>query len=308
MKGIDLFCASQASTAICMSMDQASSSSSSSIIHDHDHEQLGGRAIDRHNPIIRDARRISTSGRVTLPSAPCSSQLPINPRPYHQLQKTNIKKKSNSSSKENHDHQKRKSTSSSRAKPAEVAGDDDDNSNIKKSISTPSDVVVRNRKQSFGAKAVADLFTPPGSSRYLLGDSGVYFDGLSDYHHDPVLALVPFGSNNKQDDQAITIAKDKHSSSASDQSKPPSNSNQVVVLRVSLHCKGCEGKVRKHLSRMKGVSSFNIDFAAKKVTVVGDVTPLSVLASVSKVKTAQLWTSAASAASTTATANTENKK
>lgn len=225
MKGIDLFCASQASTAICMSMDQASSSSSSSsIIHDHD--QLGGRAIDRHNPIIRDARRISTSSRITLPSAPCSSQLPINPRPYHQLQKTNIKKKSNSSSKENHDHQKRRSDSSSRDKSAEV-GEDDNNYSIKKSISTPTDVVVRNRRQSFGAKPVADLFTPPGSSRYLLSDSAVYFDGLSDHHYDPVLALVPIGNNNKQDDQAITVAKDKHSSSVSDQSKPPSNSNQV---------------------------------------------------------------------------------
>lgn len=28
---------------------------------------------------------------------------------------------------------------------------------------------------------------------------------------------------------------------------------QVVVLRVSLHCKGCEGKLRKHISRMEGV-------------------------------------------------------
>lgn len=41
-----------------------------------------------------------------------------------------------------------------------------------------------------------------------------------------------------------------------------------------------------------GVRSFNIDFAAKKLTVVGDVTPLSVLASVSKVKKAQLLTPA----------------
>jgi hypothetical protein len=37
------------------------------------------------------------------------------------------------------------------------------------------------------------------------------------------------------------------------------------------------------------VTSFNIDFAAKKVTVVGDVTPLGVLNSVSKVKNAQFW-------------------
>ena len=27
---------------------------------------------------------------------------------------------------------------------------------------------------------------------------------------------------------------------------------QVVVLRVSLHCKGCAGKVKKHLSKMEG--------------------------------------------------------
>ena len=44
-----------------------------------------------------------------------------------------------------------------------------------------------------------------------------------------------------------------------------------------------------------GVTSFNIDFASKKVTVVGDVTPLSVLASISKVKNAQLWPASASA-------------
>lgn len=64
---------------------------------------------------------------------------------------------------------------------------------------------------------------------------------------------------------------------------------QVVELRVSIHCKGCEGKVRKHISRMEGVKSFNIDLASKKVTVIGDVTPLGVLTSVSKVKNAQFW-------------------
>ncbi|XP_027343391.1 uncharacterized protein LOC113855962 [Abrus precatorius] len=65
--------------------------------------------------------------------------------------------------------------------------------------------------------------------------------------------------------------------------------NQVVVLRVSLHCKACEGKVRKHISKMEGVTSFSIDMEAKKVTIIGHVTPLGVLASVSKVKNAQLW-------------------
>ncbi|CAA7392790.1 unnamed protein product [Spirodela intermedia] len=63
----------------------------------------------------------------------------------------------------------------------------------------------------------------------------------------------------------------------------------VVVLKVSLHCKGCAGKVRRHIARMEGVRSYNIEFDAKRVTVVGDVTPLGVLSSVSKIKKAEFW-------------------
>ncbi|KAI3892620.1 hypothetical protein MKW92_017647 [Papaver armeniacum] len=62
--------------------------------------------------------------------------------------------------------------------------------------------------------------------------------------------------------------------------------HQVVVLRVSLHCKGCEAKVRKHVSRME-------------VTVTGDVTPLGVLTSVSKVKNAEFWPSSSTTSSPT---------
>lgn len=40
-----------------------------------------------------------------------------------------------------------------------------------------------------------------------------------------------------------------------------------------------------------GVTSFSIDMETKKVTIIGNVTPLGVLASVSKVKNAQLWPS-----------------
>ncbi|XP_020224755.1 uncharacterized protein LOC109806693 [Cajanus cajan] len=81
-------------------------------------------------------------------------------------------------------------------------------------------------------------------------------------------------------------------------SHKPTLQNQVVVLRVSLHCKACEGKVRKHISKMEGVTSFNIDMEAKKVTIIGHVTPLGVLASVSKVKkNAQLWPSPTSSSS-----------
>ncbi|XP_017977189.1 PREDICTED: uncharacterized protein LOC18597833 [Theobroma cacao] len=282
MKRMDIFCASQASTAICLSMDQASSScSSESAI------QLGGRAIDRHNPIIRDAKRFTR----TLPSNPCTSQPPpINPLPYHQLRKN---EKRSSSSKPN-DHTKKSSAASAKSK------DHKKKSSTKSSSLKPTDHIVSRKSTSdikdadSGRKSFAkevDFVTPPGSSRYLLGDSA-FFDGISDY--DPVWALVPPETKKIQaikQDQSI-VSKP----SSSSRSEKPS-ADQVVVLRVSLHCKGCEGKVRKHLSRMEGVTSFSIDFAAKKVTIVGDVTPLGVLASVSKVKSAQFWTSSMSASS-----------
>ncbi|XP_062177956.1 protein SODIUM POTASSIUM ROOT DEFECTIVE 2-like isoform X2 [Alnus glutinosa] len=64
---------------------------------------------------------------------------------------------------------------------------------------------------------------------------------------------------------------------------------QVVVMRVSIHCQGCAGKVKKHLSKMEGVTSFSIDVETKRVTVMGHVSPVVVLESVSKVKKAEFW-------------------
>ncbi|KAJ4967247.1 hypothetical protein NE237_019096 [Protea cynaroides] len=64
---------------------------------------------------------------------------------------------------------------------------------------------------------------------------------------------------------------------------------QVVVMRVSLHCQGCAGKVKKHLSKMEGVTSFSIDLESKRVTVMGHVSPVGVLESISKVKKAEFW-------------------
>lgn len=36
--------------------------------------------------------------------------------------------------------------------------------------------------------------------------------------------------------------------------------SKVVHLRVALHCKGCEGKVRKHISKMEGETGFEHGF------------------------------------------------
>ncbi|KAL5187709.1 Protein SODIUM POTASSIUM ROOT DEFECTIVE 3 [Glycine soja] len=65
---------------------------------------------------------------------------------------------------------------------------------------------------------------------------------------------------------------------------------QVVVMRVAIHCQGCAGKVKKHLSKMEGVTSFSIDVESKRVTVMGHISPVEVLESISKVKRAELWT------------------
>ncbi|KAF6172901.1 hypothetical protein GIB67_035455 [Kingdonia uniflora] len=65
---------------------------------------------------------------------------------------------------------------------------------------------------------------------------------------------------------------------------------KMVVLRVSMHCNGCARKVKKHISKIEGVTSIDVDLESKKVVVIGDITPYEVLESVSKVKTAQLWT------------------
>ncbi|CAK8571073.1 unnamed protein product [Lathyrus sativus] len=231
MKRMDIFCASQASTAICLSMEQASCSSSNAI-------QLGGRVIDRHNPIINDSRR-STSKTI---SAPCSSsQPPIDPK----------KKSFFTSSKSNgarvYEQKKKKSTEDN------VVAE-----HVNKS-SKPVDSILKRRLVKLPADS--NSITPHGSTRSLLGDRAM----------------------------SKVVNKTDEVFGGQDEANPASKPDQVVVLRVSLHCKGCEGKLRKHISKMQGVSSFNIDFAAKKVTVVGNVTPSSVLESISKVKNAQFW-------------------
>ncbi|KAB1226052.1 Copper transport protein ATX1 [Morella rubra] len=218
---MDIFCASPASTAICSSLEHRSM------------VRRGPRPIfERHNSYDSHERRKSQ------PHVPCSSQLPINPRPYYEKQRR-------SSGKQSDLHRKRSAD-------------------------------------------INDLKSPPGSSRYLLSDSP-FIDWLSESEQ-PVSALVSA-------EPAKPMLLSSKESPALKSSSSARSHDQVVVLRVSLHCKGCEGKVRKHLSKMEGVRSYSIDLETKKVTVVGDVTPLGVLASVSKVKKAQLWPSSTSSSS-----------
>ncbi|KAL7095702.1 hypothetical protein ACP275_10G040600 [Erythranthe tilingii] len=171
--------------------------------------------------------------------------------PPHQKKK---KKNKKIPLKENVDHSNQK-------KNIDITDSGGDGESIKISTTTIG-------RKSFLCTKPGDFITPsPGSStRFLLTtDQNLVFN---DFDFVPPLKSETPNAN----------------------AKPPSSSDdQVVVLRVSLHCRGCERKMRKHISRMEGVKSFNIDFAAKKVTVTGKVTPVEVLSSISKVKNAQLW-------------------
>ncbi|CAF2047281.1 unnamed protein product [Brassica rapa] len=241
MKGT-MFCASQASTATA----------------NHNERSIMARAIDRHNPIIKDGRRSFT--------APCSSGDDYI-APYRQLSKITRIPSSPSPSGDGKMIQVdkgRKSTSGS----------------LLKLVSSDNISLAR---KSIGCFDVTKS-TPPGSTRYLLGTDPASLSGSTG--KDMVVSEEGEPSEARRGSGAAVEEK-KTASSGSDQ-----QASKVVVLRVSLHCqcRGCVGKVKKHLSRMQGVTSFNIDFASKKVTVTGDITPLQVLGCLSKVKNAQFWT------------------
>lgn len=65
---------------------------------------------------------------------------------------------------------------------------------------------------------------------------------------------------------------------------------KIVVLRVSMHCNGCARQIQKHISKIEGVTSYEVDLETKMVVVTGDILPFEVLQSISKVKMAELWT------------------
>ncbi|XP_038904004.1 protein SODIUM POTASSIUM ROOT DEFECTIVE 2-like [Benincasa hispida] len=271
--------------SLSMEIEQASSSSSSSSFRSSPVIQLGGRALDRHNPIICDGRRNITAPNTLLTPPRDFSRPPFSPQPHHQLTKS----KKNSS----------KANRKTKTKIPSVKQENEEKESslnlpstdiLKKSSFIPTDIVTR----SFAK--LSDLVAPPppplaGSSRYLLESDtqSQFFDGLPEI--DPVYDIV---SVDDYKELKTKVDQDESTSTTQptlSQEPKPTPTKQVVVLMVSLHCKGCEGKVRKHLSKMEGVTSFNIDYAAKKVTIEGDVTPVGVLASVSKLKHAKFWTS-----------------
>ncbi|KAK9280270.1 hypothetical protein L1049_013958 [Liquidambar formosana] len=295
MKRMDLFCASQASTAICSSMEQRSM-----VRH-------GTRPIDRR--------------RSRQPVVPCSSsQLPFNPKPYYQ-------KSRKSSAKEN--DQRRKGSADKADQLTSPPGSSryllsdtpffellSDSDQFSALVPTGEPAMARQlgSNDSLALKPVVPT-QPAASQRQLRltnspaalkSSSSTRSQQLSSY--DSPALKSPSSTRSRQlsskDSPSLKSFSSTRSRPLGSNDSPALKSalstrsrDQVVVLRVSLHCKGCEGKVRKHISRMEGVTSFSIDLETKKVTVIGDVTPLGVLESVSRVKNAQLWPSSSPSSS-----------
>lgn len=96
-------------------------------------------------------------------------------------------------------------------------------------------------------------------------------------------------SNKICDSVSVPNIKHQENESREFEQTPTDNVFQVVVMRVAIHCQGCAGKVKRHLSKMEGVTSFSVDIESKRVTVMGHISPLGVLESISKVKRAEFW-------------------
>uniref|UniRef100_A0A0A8XNF4 HMA domain-containing protein n=1 Tax=Arundo donax TaxID=35708 RepID=A0A0A8XNF4_ARUDO len=106
----------------------------------------------------------------------------------------------------------------------------------------------------------------------------------------PVAVTLPMVTNspNREAPARELAAAAKPAPAVTAAAPPGDQVLQVVVMKVAIHCQGCAGKVRKHISKMEGVTSFSIDLESKKVTVMGHVSPAGVLESISKVKKAEL--------------------
>lgn len=277
MKGVNYSCASPASAAVCTSIERRSMV-----------QPCTGRALDRHSPHLRDPRREKSIIN-------SMSQAPSKSKSYNQKNRKNSDKQVELIS----------PAASSRyllddAPFFDVFPDLEEEeeeepvppllaveqARLQASKGDESRLPSSKRDDSAALKPDGSTFVRPSS---LKGDDSAVLKPSSSKGDD----FIVFSPSSLEGDDSAASGSSGFSGDKSAVLCPPPTrpQDQVVVLRVSLHCKGCEGKVRKHISKMAGVTSFNIDFATKKVTVIGDVTPLGVLNSISKVKNAQFWPS-----------------
>lgn len=141
MEEIHSLHASQASTSTtAIPMDKPSSAG------------LGGRAIDRHNPIITDSRRLTSKQPPASAAHAASHDPPYQLKLHHELQ--NISKKGSS-----------KPTPRDKSKIFSPKSSEGRKDFVKDSSLKQKDVIKKK------IALPGDLCTPPSSSRYLLSDT-----------------------------------------------------------------------------------------------------------------------------------------
>ncbi|KAB2606820.1 proline-rich receptor-like protein kinase PERK8 [Pyrus ussuriensis x Pyrus communis] len=261
MKGIDIFCASPASTAICSSLDAVVRRGPRPLDHGHyhrlhDHDQRKNQPHHQTHHFTKYLRTKSSAEIHDLTRAKSANGSSSSPSRFLLSDSPFIDRISEPDC---------KNVSAAAFVPPQVPSKPRDSMSSNVPLQVPSKVPSKPRD------SMSSNVPPQVPSKPRVSTSS---------NVPPQVPSKPRGSMSSNG-HCSTVLK---SSSAS-------SGHQVVVLRVSLHCKGCEGKVRKHLSKMEGVTSFSIDFQTKRVTVVGDVTPLGVLSSVSKVRKSQFWPS-----------------
>ncbi|KAK1698901.1 hypothetical protein QYE76_015598 [Lolium multiflorum] len=281
---INISCSSADATSVVASTGPGSGSS---------------RFIDRHSPRLRDPHRTSTSAS-TKP-----------PRPSFDSDNARDSSASspNSNLQQGHGSKKKKSSTGQAAASASANGPRSSEKRLVSPATSSRFLLNSSRMQSddLGVDMLA-LPPPPPPPSFIDVFPGkdaslpawpVHFPEEKEKSSVVQVAETSSsGSSSASSSSEITTAPvDKDGQDQEELMKRSSSTRRtqagqvVVVLRVSLHCKGCAGKVKKHIAKMEGVTSFDIDIASKKVTVVGAVTPLGVLNSVSKVKPAQFWPS-----------------
>ncbi|KAJ6315798.1 hypothetical protein OIU78_019130 [Salix suchowensis] len=282
MKMIDLFCASPASTAICSSLDHRS------IVRHGTRPCSSELPASPCSPYSRksSARQRDLSRKS---SAEDSRSVISSVTRSFSRRKSSAEDSGSVISSATRSFSRRKSSAEDSRSAI---------SSATRSFSRRKSSAEDSRSAISSADDISDLKSRPvigSSSRFLLSDTTPYIDWISESDHHEVPAIlspstrhanssIDFPSRrssslvrsrdwvSEADNVSDTGNKLSHMMSSNDSpalrsSSSTRSSHQVVVLRVSIHCKGCEGKVRKHISKMEGYLALLICLPNKTLLV-----------------------------------------
>lgn len=238
MKGIDIFCASQAATAICLSMEKEEGSSSTFL-------PLGsnGRTIDRYNPIIRDPRRFGISKTIP-PPPPSSSSITTSSASSSKSNSNSHSKKTNIINEVKSKKKKKISVKAEKSSSKGGGSADSDFDDHEEGILTNN---TRTNYKSWRCSTKAgDFISPPGaSSRYLLSDQTKFLNVISDF--DPVLKLLPV--DQKTSNPQVLLKNDHpHDDNQILPPSPSSSLSQDQVINQSINYCVSDWKIKRDYS------------------------------------------------------------